>query len=119
MYRYNPLITPDPHAWLELEEFDRVGLVHSWHDEFADEVPEGNEMLHANIHVMVENQLAKGDLTVTDALSRLLEQGLNRHEAIHAIGSVLAKDIYEQNQGVLPEASYHRHLKGLFPEGWC
>jgi hypothetical protein len=45
---------------------------------------------HAANHVIVENQLAMGDATVVPAtLARLMQEGLDRHDAIHAIGSVL------------------------------
>ena len=49
-----------------------------------------NLSLHATVHAVVENQLAEGDKRVLETLARLRRQGLCRHEAVHAIGSVLA-----------------------------
>ena len=46
--------------------------------------------LHAVTHAIVENQIALGDETpVARTLQRLMSEGLDRHQAIHAIGSVL------------------------------
>jgi hypothetical protein len=42
--------------------------------------------------VAVETQLAEGHAEATAALDRLLQEGLDRHEALHAIGSVLAEE---------------------------
>jgi hypothetical protein len=40
-------------------------------------------------HVIVENQIAMGDATVVPAtLNSLMREGLNRHDAIHAIASI-------------------------------
>ncbi len=44
--------------------------------------------IHATVHQIVENQLAENFPDVVEALDRLMHQGLNRHEAIHAIASV-------------------------------
>jgi hypothetical protein len=41
-------------------------------------------------HVVVENQVALGEvMRVPETLERLLDEGLDRHEAVYAIGSVL------------------------------
>lgn len=45
--------------------------------------------LHALAHVIVENQLAEDLPEARRALERLLGEGLDRHDAIHAIASVL------------------------------
>jgi hypothetical protein len=40
-------------------------------------------------HVVVENQVALGEATsVPEALDRLINEGLDRHDAVHAVGSV-------------------------------
>lgn len=44
---------------------------------------------------VVENQLALGEEAVVKTLARLQAEGLGRHDALHAIGSVLAADLYE------------------------
>lgn len=43
---------------------------------------------------MIENQIAMGDeMPVRQALERLMAEGLTRHGAVHALGSVLAEMI--------------------------
>ena len=50
-----------------------------------------NKNVHAIMHVVIENQVAMGDeLPVRRAIDRLVGEGLDRHEAIHAMGSALA-----------------------------
>jgi hypothetical protein len=87
--RYDASKAPDPQEWLELDESDRIDLVKRYH--IRAKLPVGeNERLHAAAHVIVENQVAMGDATVVPAtLARLMREGLDRHDAIHAIGSVL------------------------------
>jgi hypothetical protein len=46
--------------------------------------------LHRVAHVVVENQVALGDPpAVREALARLMGEGLDRHNALHAVGSVV------------------------------
>jgi hypothetical protein len=53
-----------------------------------------NPFIHTALHVLVEKQLlTKSPPEIVDALSRLTEQGIDRHEAVHAIASVYA-DLY-------------------------
>lgn len=55
------------------------------------EVP---NLLHATIHVVIENQAAFGDeLPVRRTIERLMSEGLDRHDAVHAVGSVLTAHI--------------------------
>jgi len=54
-----------------------------------------DETLHASIHVIVENQAALGDDTpVAGAIERLMAEDIDRHEAIHAVGSVLSSTCF-------------------------
>jgi len=85
--KYNPEMAPDPEKWLALEETQRIDLVLAYHRQMRAEF--SNVNLHADVHVIVENQLAEGFDFAEDALDRLRAEGLDRHEAIHAIGSVL------------------------------
>jgi hypothetical protein len=78
---------PDPDVWLELDETERLDLVSDYHRRTGVqlETPE----LHAMAHVVVENQVALGEATsVPEALDRLINEGLDRHDAVHAVGSV-------------------------------
>jgi hypothetical protein len=48
------------------------------------------------VHRIVENQVALGDVTVAPVtLARLMVEGLNRYEAVQAIGSVLIGIIFD------------------------
>jgi hypothetical protein len=91
---YDPDVAPDPSEWLKLDEQERLLLVHDFHRAGAIQLP--NVRAHAAIHVVVENQLAAGLPTVGATLDRLMRDGLNRHAAIHAIGTALAAQIRDQ-----------------------
>ena len=86
---YDPLNAPDPDDWQSMGEDECMMLVTEYHRQAGVELP--NERIHAAVHVVVENQIALGDETSAPAaLERLMREGLDRHEAIHAVGSVLA-----------------------------
>src|SRR3984957_20659440 len=94
----------DPHdhinagAWLALDESERMQLVTRYHRRQRIRLP--NETIHAVIHVIVENQVALGDEFPAKAvLLRLMKEGLDRHEAIHAIGSVLSEEFFVAMSG--------------------
>lgn len=111
MNSYDP-DTSRPVDWLQTDEGERVEMVLSYHRRKKIHSP--NEQLHAVIHVVVENQLALGEKVVLETLSRLQKEGLSRHDALHAVGSVLAADLYELMQS--PEATgdaYRRYLERL------
>ncbi|BCB27870.1 hypothetical protein SKTS_27560 [Sulfurimicrobium lacus] len=101
--RYDPEVTPDPAEWLALDEGERIQLVEAFHREARIPLPKSARALHAAIHAVVENQLAMDDQAIVrDTLQRLLEDGLTRHDALHAIGSVLAEriaDAYQESSG--------------------
>ena len=84
----------DPEQWEALEERHRLELVLEFHQVAGIEVPDMET--HALLHCVIENQIAmEGELPVAAALQRLLEDGLDRHDAIHAIASVLANHLHE------------------------
>ena len=93
MKTYDPDTTLIGSDWLKLDEGERIELVSSYHRRKKIRLP--NSQLHAVIHVIVENQLALEEQTVITTLTRLQHEGLSRHDALHAIGSVLAEDLYE------------------------
>jgi len=90
---YDPDRAPASADWLATDEGERIKLVSAYHRGRRIKLP--NAQLHAVIHVIVENQLALGEEVVVNALARLQTEALSRHDALHAIGSVLAVDIYE------------------------
>ncbi len=80
-----------------------------------------NEQLHTTMHVIVENQLAANDPPeVSATLKRLVADGLTRHEAVHAIASVVAEALFgvmKKRQKADPVA-IGRALARLRPEPW-
>jgi len=92
MHRYDPNHAPNPEQWLALDELERIQLVEKQHRAARVELP--NAKGHAIFHAVVENQIAEGLDAVVRAMARLTGQGLTRHEAIHAIASVLAEQIH-------------------------
>ena len=89
----DPDITPDAKEWLALDEGERLALVEGYHRDARIALPRTARRLHATIHTVVENQLALNDEPVVRALGRLMKEGLSRHDAIHAIGSVIAEHV--------------------------
>jgi Domain of unknown function (DUF1841) len=92
--RYDPLEAPNPEEWLELDEQERIDLVRDYHRRAGIHLP--NEKLHATLHAIVEAQIALGEETPAGRIAqRLISEGLDRHDAIHAIGMVLAEHLYD------------------------
>jgi len=121
MQRYDPLAAPDPEQWLALDEQERIDLVQDYHRRARIGVP--NATLHAKLHAIVETQIALGDKTpARRTAQRLMNEGLDRHEAIHAIGSVLAGFIYDlmmvRESDTDPNAPYFAALERLTAKDW-
>ncbi len=122
MKRYDPDRTPEPSRWLELDEWERITLAEKAHRHLASEIP--SVPAHANIHVVVENQLAMGLDPVVRALHRLMGEGLSRHDAVHAIGLVVSILLLrrmkgeEQIDGLEPNAWYAREVDRLTKARW-
>ena len=116
--RYDPDVAPDARTWLELPEADRLNAVRQHHR--RSKLRAGSPEVHAIIHVAVETQLAEGHPEATAALDRLLQEGLDRHEALHAIGSVLAEELFDVMKAKRPHdaAVYARKLTGLTASSW-
>jgi hypothetical protein len=100
--RYDPKQAPRPGEWLALGESERLEAVLRCHKRLKVHV--GSLQIHAAVHATVETQLAQGHEGATRALERLMADGLDRHEATHAIGSVLAEQIRRALQGRAFEA---------------
>ena len=85
---YNPDCPPDADWWNDLDEGERIEVVEQHHRQARVRLL--NLTLHACTHVIVENQALMAELPVAAAVDRLRAEGLSRHEAIHAIGWLLA-----------------------------
>ena len=120
---YDPEQTPLPNVWLAADEQVRIDAVVRWHREARVELP--NELLHAVVHVVVENQLAEELPSVVMAIPRLMRQGLTRHDAIHAVASVVTKHIFELQNSPQPpidvatnHALYETAVDRLTADNW-
>jgi hypothetical protein len=89
---YDPDAPPNPREWLALDEWERVRLAGNYHQTARIRLPDTKA--HAIVHAIVENQIAQGFGPTCRALERLQKEGLSRHEAVHAIGSVVSKFAY-------------------------
>lgn len=109
---------PAPARWLSASEDQRIAAVIAAHRQAP--TGEGGPRIHATAHVIVENQLAEHVPEPTAALTRLLAAGVERHEAIHALASVVVAEVY----GVMAEgrpydaARLGRGLAALSPDDW-
>jgi len=110
---YDPDTSSSAIEWLALDESERIELVAAYHRHKKIRLPDAQ--LHAVIHVVVENQVALGEEVVANTLARLQTEGLSRHEALHAIGSVLVDDLYElmRESAAGPNQAYGRYLDRL------
>ncbi|MBR1126454.1 DUF1186 domain-containing protein [Bradyrhizobium lablabi] len=91
---YDPFVEPDADEWLAADEQSRIDATLDYHRREGFKVERLEA--HAIIHVVVETQIALGDeLPVRRTLQRLMAEGLDRHDALHAIGAVLAGHLNE------------------------
>lgn len=126
--RYDPDRGPDPDDWLSLEDDERVAAIESWaarEDRSPAAVTAGkvpNLRVYAVMLATVETQIARGgELPVAATLARLIDKGMSRREAVHAIATVLAERTYDAFYGETaddPEAAYFAELETLTPESW-
>lgn len=122
MKRYNPEVPPVAAEWLAIDEQLRIELVESYHRAARVEVP--NHMVHAAFHAIVENQIAEGLEPVVRAMARLMKQGLSRHDALHAIGSVVAEHLFDAMNGAgvdftsTAQARYNAAVERLTAQAW-
>jgi hypothetical protein len=118
--RYDPDRQPDPEAWLELDESERIDSVVAYHR--RTRVRLENAKVHAVAHVIVENQIALGQPPLASAtLARLMDEGLDRHDAIHAIGSIVFRvmfDALRAGGGLDFNAQFNREFATLTAASW-
>ncbi|MBI4026317.1 MAG: DUF1841 family protein [Verrucomicrobia bacterium] len=120
METYDPLTDPEPTVWQAMDEDERLSLIEEFHKQARIRMP--NRRLHATLHTVVENQVAMGDETpVKAALARLMTEGLDRHDAIHAIGCVLAEHLHGMMTSARPDdpnAEYFKRVRELTADEW-
>ena len=118
---YDADVAPDPEAWQALDEGERMSQVEAYHHRAG--IPVERSELHAIFHTVAENQVALGDETpVRRTVERLMVEGLSRHEAIHAVGSVLSNHMFRimrgESAGASPEETYNAAIEQLTAERW-
>jgi len=75
-----------------------------------------NPFVHVAIHHAIENQIADHTPPQTaETLEALMRAGYTRHEAIHAIGAILANEMFEilRDDRPFDEAGYIEALRDL------
>ena len=126
---YDPFVEPDPDQWLALDEQERIDAVADYHRRAGIHVARAE--LHATFHAIVESQIADAVLPVRSTVERLMAEGLDRHEAIHAVGSVLAGHMNDlmtrfkagdatskTRSSEDPNVAYFAQLEALTAEQW-
>jgi len=118
---YDPDLNPDPTEWMALDEGERLMRIEAHHRLAGIPMPDGP--LHALCHIIVENQIALGDATpVRRTLARLIAEGLDRHEAIHALGMKIAGQFIAAattgNSDLISTEAYFAEVEALTAEGW-
>lgn len=122
MNRYDADHEPDPNAWLGLDDDTTIDLVVKYHSRRRPRTP--RVRLHATFHTIVENQVAANEPVVVETLKRLRNEGLSRHDAVHAIASVLAAQVYDVLKHEQPETGkdpnevYAAELRQLTAASW-
>ena len=122
MEAYNPECPPEPASWLELDEQERIVLVETYHRGARIKLP--NVTAHALLHVIVENQIALNLDPVVRAMHRLRKEGLTRHDAVHAIGSVVAEHLFDilktsqNDDSAASQARYYAAVERLTAASW-
>jgi hypothetical protein len=118
---YDPSRAPDPEEWLALDEMQQMAVISAYHrHEQAGDEPE-RVRLHATFHAIVERQIAAGEPQETaQTVQRLMNEGLTRHDAIHAVGSVVAGMVWEtlHEHKEVNTAEMVRRIGRLTAEEW-
>jgi hypothetical protein len=116
--RYDPAKPVDAAEWLALDEGEQQLLVERYHKRARIRLP--SRRLHAIVHAAIETQVATGHAAARRALERMQVEGLDRHDAIHAVGSVLTRHMFRIMKHGQPfdEKAYSSDLDALSAEQW-
>lgn len=112
-------IEPDPEAWLATDESLNLAAIEAYHVALGVDLP--NLRLHATMHAIVENQLAASAPVESRAtLERFVAAGVTRHDAVHAIGSVVAEAIWsaQRRNASVDRGAMLAALARLDPDDW-
>ena len=117
---YDPGLPIDVDTWLETEESVRLDLIVEHHRKSDETDPEGGWEVHSALHLLVENQIALGTENIRETQTKLIRQGLHRHDSIHAIGAVVGEDLFEmaKEKRAWDRKRYRRRLEKLTAKRW-
>lgn len=121
METYDPLVPPNKGDWLALPEHHRIERVRDFHENSVHHLDVEALTIHSLLHVIVENQIALGGELLPETIAKLIRQGLDRHEAIHAIGTIVSEDVFKIIRGEVNEFSpkqYRRKLEKITAKHW-
>jgi hypothetical protein len=110
---YDPEQAPDAQEWLALDDQERMRLAQNYH--VTARIKVRNTKAHAALHALVESQIAHGTRHISRAVDRLQKEGLTRHDAIHAVGSVLASFPYDSAHG---QRELNARIDALTAQAW-
>ncbi len=113
MKHYDPDAAPSALQWLALEQHQRIALIERYHQQ--QHLGLKNLRAHTTIHTIVENQAAECLPAVMQALYRLQDRGLTRHDAVHAVGQVAMRHLFDvmKQEGNDHEAFQARYAQAL------
>lgn len=119
---YDPLIAPDAEAWLALDDAERDDLVEDYHRRAGVRLK--NDEMRTAFHVVVETQFAMGDeFPVQRVVERLISEGLDRHDALHAVAAVFVEHLSafaqaDEETGAKTLNAYFEALETLTAKSW-
>ena len=116
-WSYDAEHAPDSELWLALDDAERLAAVLEHHRALkTGHAYLSSPQAHAAMHVVVENQLAEDNpYAARITLKRLTDEGLNRHEAVHAIGLIASRRLFAvvQKKAAWDNEAYVRELNAL------
>ncbi|MFT3914664.1 MAG: DUF1841 domain-containing protein [Anaeromyxobacteraceae bacterium] len=113
---YDAERAPDAAPWSAASREDRVRAVEAFHAASqAPHPPIERARIHAALHVVVEDQLAKGEPPeAARAVARLVAGGATRHAALHEVGRVASAALQAAlTTGRFDAEAYARALDAL------
>jgi Domain of unknown function (DUF1841) len=119
---YDANQAPAAAEWLALDESERMKRVESYHRHALapDKLPPSMPR-HVGLHVSTENQLAADQPPqVGQALGRLMREGMSRHDAVHAVGSVMMAHLKRalDERAPVDNQAYMQELEQLTLKRW-
>lgn len=117
---YDAARVPAALDWLALDEPIRVERIRAYHRLAPAAKQPPNLEIHAAMHAIIETQLADGNPpNAREAMARLQGEGLGRHDAIHALASVLSRHMQAvAHGGAFDAEGYAADLGALTRARW-